>query len=310
MTDTKLATVKMGSRGLVVDDMESLYRLAVAVSKSPDMRPKSMDTPEKCLVAMQYGLELGLQPMQAISSIAVVNGRPAVYGEALIAVANASGLIKEVIEDFEETSGGMTAKCTIVRSDGRETTGEFSIEDAKKANLWGKGGPWSSYPKRMLMWRARGFAYRDGVPEALRGLWFREEAEDIRPIKDVTPQEPPSAPDPLLVTAGESAVLKEALINSSELVDDGSETESAGAPPPAHQPADGPEDRRGCRPPGHPLVDMEYLTKTAEDLADQGYVKLESFFQGLSLDAKLALQPELSRLKERAAKADIGPIGA
>lgn len=203
MTDqpNKKVPVVAGQRGLVIDNMDSMWRLAQAVAAAPDMRPKAMDTPEKCMVAIQYGMELGMKPMQAINSIAVISGKPTVYGEALIAVANASGLIKNVIEVFEETAGGLTAKCTIIRKDGRETTGEFSAADAKKAGLFGKAGPWSSYTNRMLMWRARGFAYRDSVPEALRGLWFREEAEDI-PMHDVTPapKEPPQERDPLLIS--------------------------------------------------------------------------------------------------------------
>jgi hypothetical protein len=68
-------------------------------------------------------------------------------------------------------------------------TVKFSVEDAKRAGLWGKQGPWSAYPKRMMQMRARGFALRDAFPDVLKGLITAEEAEDYpsQPEKDITP---------------------------------------------------------------------------------------------------------------------------
>jgi len=71
----------------------------------------------------------------------------------------------------------------------------FSVEDAKRAGLWGKQGPWQAYPKRMLQMRARGFALRDAYPDVLKGLITTEEAQDYpeetkRPPKDITPRNP------------------------------------------------------------------------------------------------------------------------
>ncbi len=64
----------------------------------------------------------------------------------------------------------------------------ISKEDAKKAGLWGKAGPWSQYPKRMLQMRARSFALRDKFADALSGLIMAEEAQDYTTISDVTPK--------------------------------------------------------------------------------------------------------------------------
>jgi hypothetical protein len=83
-----------------------------------------------------------------------------------------------------------------------ETEATFSVADAKRAKLWGKSGPWTQYPKRMLAMRARGFAIRDAFPDAMRGMITAEEAQDY-PTKsaprDVTPVEDPKpepAPEP------------------------------------------------------------------------------------------------------------------
>ena len=56
---------------------------------------------------------------------------------------------------------------------------EFTVEDAKKAGLWGKQGPWQTAPTRMLKLRARAFALRDTFADALRGLQSAEEQRDV-----------------------------------------------------------------------------------------------------------------------------------
>ena len=73
----------------------------------------------------------------------------------------------------------MTAVCRVKRRglDVAETA--FAVSDAKRANLWGKAGPWSQYPARMLRFRARSFALRDQFGDALRGLLTTEEASDV-----------------------------------------------------------------------------------------------------------------------------------
>jgi hypothetical protein len=59
------------------------------------------------------------------------------------------------------------------------------MEDAKRAGLAGKQGPWQQYPKRMLQMRARAFALRDVFPDVLRGVYVAEEAADMPPERDM-----------------------------------------------------------------------------------------------------------------------------
>ena len=66
------------------------------------------------------------------------------------------------------------------------------MADAKRAGLWGKSGPWTQYPDRMLLFRARGFALRDAFGDYLRGLRTVEEQGDII---DVTPTRAEAAAD-------------------------------------------------------------------------------------------------------------------
>lgn len=156
--------------------------------------------PGNCLVAMQMGAEVGLAPMQAMQNIAVINGRPALWGDAILAVCQNSPAYEWHQELFDE--GTMTATCIMKRRGNPEpTVVHFSQKDAEKAKLWGKEGPWNSYPKRMLKLRARAFCARDTFADALRGMQVAEEVADyieITPERTAPamPRELPTAPAP------------------------------------------------------------------------------------------------------------------
>jgi hypothetical protein len=144
------------------------------------MVPKAYQgKPQDILVCVQWGYEMGLAPMQALQNIAVINGKPSVYGDAAMALVQASSVCEDVEEYFEgEGTPNPVAVCVAKRKGRKPVTAKFSVEDAKRAGLWGKGGPWSAYPKRMMQMRARGFALRDAFPDVLKGLITAEEAQD------------------------------------------------------------------------------------------------------------------------------------
>lgn len=141
-----------------------------------DMVPKDFKgKPGNCLIAMQWGAELGLKPLQSLQNLAVINGRPALWGDAVIALVLSSPVCDYVTEDDD----GETATCRVKRKGGQEQVRTFSMEDAKRAGLAGKQGPWMQYPKRMRQMRARAFALRDVFPDVLRGMAVAEELQDM-----------------------------------------------------------------------------------------------------------------------------------
>lgn len=141
-----------------------------------DMVPKDFKgKPGNCLIAMQWGSELGLKPLQSLQNLAVINGRPALWGDAVIALVLASPVCEYVTEDDD----GKTAYCRVKRKGAPEQVRSFSIDDAVKAGLAGKQGPWTQYPKRMRQMRARAFALRDVFPDVLRGMPVAEELQDM-----------------------------------------------------------------------------------------------------------------------------------
>lgn len=157
-----------------------------------DLVPKDYKgKPANIMVAAAMGAELGLPPVQAIQNIAVINGRPAVWGDALIGIVRAHPECEDIEETFDEAT--MTATCIVKRKGNSPVVATFSQADAKSASLWGKQGPWTQYPKRMLKLRARGFALRDAFADALKGVAVAEEQRDLAAVKDVTPAPGPSS---------------------------------------------------------------------------------------------------------------------
>jgi hypothetical protein len=144
-----------------------------------DLAPKDYrGKPGNVLIAIQFGSEVGLLPLQAIQNIAVINGRPAIWGDAMIALVQNHPLC----EYIKEYSKDGTAYCTVKRRGEDEYTYSFSTQDAKNAGLLGKAGVWSAYPNRMLQMRARGFALRDKFSDILKGIAMREEVEDYEVV--------------------------------------------------------------------------------------------------------------------------------
>jgi hypothetical protein len=183
----ELTTTTQG-RGLALQTFDDAMRFGKLLADS-DFPPKDFrGKPASCVLAVQHGAEVGLGPMQAIQSIAVINGRPSIWGDAALALVMASPVCEYVKETIEGEADAATAMCTAKRKGYPEpVVVRFSMADAKRAGLAGKSGPWSQYPKRMLQLRARGFALRDAFPDVLKGLVTAEEAQDYA----ANPESPP-----------------------------------------------------------------------------------------------------------------------
>ena len=179
--------------------------------------------PQDILVCVQWGMEMGLAPMQALQNIAVINGKPSVYGDALMALVQASPVCEDIEEFFEhEGTPNPVAVCVAKRKGRKPVTARFSVEDAKRAGLWAKQGPWTAYPKRMMQMRARGFALRDAFPDVLKGMITAEEAQDYqeetKPRQVAKPANPLDmiAPAPMIEQTSNPAVIEEAFAHDQE----------------------------------------------------------------------------------------------
>jgi hypothetical protein len=175
---TEISTHR-ASTGLALQSFDDAFRFSKMVAAS-EFAPKDFKgKPESCMLAIQHGSEVGLSPMQSLQSIAVINGRPTIWGDAALALVQSSPVCEYVKEYTEGQGDNLTAVCEAKRRGyPAPTVSRFSMADAKRAGLAGKSGPWSQYPERMLALRARGFALRNAFADALRGLITAEEAQD------------------------------------------------------------------------------------------------------------------------------------
>lgn len=184
-----LKDMPVSSSGLQPTRGEHISGLAKMYVDS-GLAPKGMDTAQKVFMAISLGLEVGLTPLQAVQNVAVINGRATIWGDSMLALCRKNQACYEVTEFATgkkyDDDYAWTCKAIRRREDGSlesPTVRTFSVGDAKRAGLWGKGGPWQSYPDRMLQQRARGFALRDAFPDLLKGLISKEEADDY-PTKE------------------------------------------------------------------------------------------------------------------------------
>jgi len=152
------------------------------IAKS-DIVPKDFkNKPGNVLIAIQMGQEIGLAPMQSLQNIAVINGRPCVWGDSLPALAKRHPKYEYMSETWDEVA--KIATCKIKRKGEPEHVVTFSWTDAERAGLSTRD-TYKNYPQRMLQMRARSWAVRDVFPDAFRGLYVAEEAADIPPNEPI-----------------------------------------------------------------------------------------------------------------------------
>jgi len=186
--------------GLIPTNINEAMQLSEILAQS-DIVPKTfIGKPNNVFVAISWGIEIGLSPMQSLQNIAVINGNPSLWGDASIALVRGSGLLQSI----KETQNDAGATCVIQRVGEDPHTYTFTREDARIAGLLTKDN-YKKYPKRMFQMRARSFALRDVFPDVLKGLRLAEEEEDAIETEVVVPkptqEEPAEVRDPLQDTA-------------------------------------------------------------------------------------------------------------
>lgn len=202
---------------IIPTDFDGVWRLSQVIAKS-GITPKELKEPEKIMIAIMHGMEIGLSPMQSLQRIAIINGRPTIWGDAAIGLIRASGKLEYIKEWLEGEGDDTVAYCEMKRKgDPAPVTGSFSVADAKTAGLWSPNptvrkkdwdtkqmvdkpndSPWHRFWKRMLQMRARAWPARDTFADVLGGLSFREEFEGLEDgeAHEVTPRPKHIAPPP------------------------------------------------------------------------------------------------------------------
>lgn len=165
---------------------EQLWKLAEIFAGSTLVPASFQGKPGDVFIAMDLAARMRIAPLAMLKNLTVIHGRPTIWGDLALTLAMQHPDYLSHREWMEGDGDALTAWCEIrVRGRHGESTQvfttSFSVGDAKLAGLWNpaKGGPWKSYPRRMLQMRARSWAIRDALPEALNGVDVGEEAMDM-----------------------------------------------------------------------------------------------------------------------------------
>jgi hypothetical protein len=142
-----------------LDDVVRVARAFAASGMFPDAQAA-----EQAFVKLLAGRELGLGPMQAMTQIHVVKGKPSMSAALQAALLKRGGRYDFRIVHHDEQ------RCEIAFYDRGEEVGRstFSIDDARQAGLL-SNNQWRTYPRNMLWARALTNGVRWFCPDVLGG---------------------------------------------------------------------------------------------------------------------------------------------
>ena len=160
------------TRQLEPADSRSAYGLAKVVVASR-MFP-AYGAPEAALLVLMAGREFGLGAMASLRSFHIIEGKPTMSAQAMMARC----LEHASCEHFRVVRSECTNElATVSVKRVGWTTPEiytWSLDDAKRAGLAGRGN-WSKYPREMLINRCIAEAARFTWPEVMAGVYAPEE---------------------------------------------------------------------------------------------------------------------------------------
>lgn len=145
-------------------------------------------TPQAAAALMLLCRSKGLDPMQAVERYHIVQGRPVMRADAMLAEFIQGG---GRIEWHERTE--KIARATFSHPQGGSVEVAWTLDMAKSANLTGKD-VWRQYPRQMLHARCVSEGVRSVYPGATNGLYTPEEAENMEPIRATATVEPSARP--------------------------------------------------------------------------------------------------------------------
>lgn len=167
---TAIVQTREPGTAVATHDMSFSERLKFAeMLVTTGFLPHSVKTPAQAVAIIQTGQELGIPPMHALRSIHVIQGKPSLSAELMLALFKAKGGKAKWIKSTNEE-----ATLWLRHPNGDEHTESFSVDDAKRAGITGKDG-WKNYPKNMCRARATSNGLRAVAPDIVAGMYDPEE---------------------------------------------------------------------------------------------------------------------------------------
>lgn len=146
--------------------------------------PNAIKTPEQAVAIALKGHEMGLPLMASFAGISIINGKPTIEGQLML--AQIYRLVPGAKVEFLARS---VQHCQLraMRPGGEWQEFEWTMEHAKQAELLNKDS-WKKYPRNMLQWRAVADMARAMFPDAIMGCYLADEVEGGEPIVVDKPQ--------------------------------------------------------------------------------------------------------------------------
>lgn len=180
VTDEKGLTTTLAALPATFEELSNMAKAFVASGMFQDTKQLAQAT-----VKIQAGRELGLPPVYSMQNINLIRGRLTTSANTMAMLVKKSGRYNYRIKEHHDKS------CTIVfyERDGEKwaEVGEsnFTIEDAKRADLVKPDSGWMKFPRAMLFSRAISQGARLYCPDAIGGVYTDEEIRAIPPALDV-----------------------------------------------------------------------------------------------------------------------------
>jgi len=165
----------------IVGEMDKLLYLGTTLVKS-GLLPPHIKTPEGAVAIILTGRELGIGPMVAFNNINVIQGKPTVSPQLMIALAQQSGQL----QNYKIEDDGNKCTVSVLRRGHSPFSASFSMEDAKNMGIDGKDN-WKKQPKIMRQWRAISAAFRVKFADVLAGIFTLEVDEEGEIIAETSP---------------------------------------------------------------------------------------------------------------------------
>ncbi|MGY1945303.1 hypothetical protein [Nocardia asiatica] len=180
----------LGVLSVYADAIDMAYNFADKLCRTPLVGTVYRGKPADAAVAILYGAELGLNPIQSLQNIFTVHGTPAIYTRTMVALLKVKGYRIDPIESSDESVTVVGYSPT-----GQEVECTWTIERARKAgyvpeidpntgdyrkNANGKLDGNMKYltdPQTMLYAKAAAEVCRKLAPDVLLGI--AHSAEDI-----------------------------------------------------------------------------------------------------------------------------------
>ncbi len=134
-------------------------------------------SPESLAILILLGVELGLTPLQALRMIYVVEGRPTMSADGLVALCKSRPAVCAYFR-LVETSAERATYETLRHGEPSPSSLTYTIEDAQRAGLAGKG-PWRAHPAAMLRARCAAALARAVYPDLVAGIYEPGEVQEI-----------------------------------------------------------------------------------------------------------------------------------